>query len=143
MPKEFINSPELPNWGDSFSQVVVVHTGPTRTIYISGQVSVDADHNVVGHDLATQAELTFQNLAKALASAGASPEDVVRLGIYVKGYRSDQARIVRDAMRKIFTSDKLPASTWLGVQSLALDGLLIEVEATAVVFNQSAERTEA
>ena len=134
MSKEFLNSPELPNWSDSFSQVVVVHIGPIRTIYVSGQVSVDADLNVVGRDdLATQAERTFQNLAKALSSAGASPEDVVRLGIYVKGYRRDQAEIIHDALRKVFKSDKLPASTWLGVQSLALEDLLIEVEATAVV----------
>lgn len=133
MTKEFLNPPELPNWSDSFSQVIVIHTGPSRTIYISGQVAVDADHNVVGHNLATQAECTFRNLAKALAAAGATPEDVVRLGIYVKNYRPDQAETIRTAMRKVFTSDKLPTSTWLGVQSLALDSLLIEVEATAVV----------
>jgi enamine deaminase RidA (YjgF/YER057c/UK114 family) len=58
---------------------------------------------------------------------------VVRLGIYVRDYRRDQAGVVRDAMRRVFTGDRLPASTWLGVQALALDDLLIEVEATAVV----------
>jgi enamine deaminase RidA (YjgF/YER057c/UK114 family) len=134
MKKEFLNPPELPNWSDTFSQVVVVDGAPGRTIYVSGQVSVDANHNVVGRgDLATQAEWAFQNLAKALAQARATPEDVVRLGIYVKDYRSDQVETIRAAMRKVFTSDKLPASTWLGVQSLALEDLLIEVEATAVV----------
>jgi enamine deaminase RidA (YjgF/YER057c/UK114 family) len=134
VPKEFFNPPELPNWSNSFSQVVVVNFGLARIIYISGQVSVDANHNVIGKDdLAKQAEWTFQNLAKALSSARASPEDVVRMRIYVKGYRHDQAEIIRGAMRKVFTSDKLPASTWVGVESLALEDLLIEVEATAFV----------
>jgi len=134
MAKEFLNPPGLPNWSQSFSQVVVVHTGSTRTVYVSGQVSVDADNQVVGPgDLATQAARTFRNLATALASAGATPADVVRLGISIVGYKGEHAPVIRDAMREVFTGENLPASTWLGVQALALDDLLIEVEATAVV----------
>jgi enamine deaminase RidA (YjgF/YER057c/UK114 family) len=134
MPKEFLNPAGLPNWSESFSQVVIMRTGPTRTIHVSGQVAVDAENRVVGRgDLAAQADLAFRNLARALAAADAKPEDVVRLGIYVRDYRRDQAGVVRDAMRRVFTGDRLPASTWLGVQALALDDLLIEVEATAVV----------
>jgi enamine deaminase RidA (YjgF/YER057c/UK114 family) len=57
----------------------------------------------------------------------------IRLGIYIKGYQRDQAEVIRQAMRTVFTDSKLPASTWLGVESLALDDLLIKIEATAVV----------
>ena len=134
MIKEHLNPTDLPNWSESFSQIVVVRTGATRTIYVSGQVSVDAGNNVVGHgDLGRQAEVALQNLSKALAAAGATPADVVRLGIYVKDYKRDQAAVISAALRNTFVADQMPASTWLGVSSLALDEILIEIEATAVI----------
>jgi enamine deaminase RidA (YjgF/YER057c/UK114 family) len=134
MPKQFFNPSGLPKWEDSFSQVVVVHTGAVKTVYLSGQVAVDADNHLVGAgDLKTQAELAFENLERALAAAGASPLDVVKLSICLVDYKPDQVSIVRQAMRKLFQHDELPASTWLGVESLALDVLLIEVDAIAIV----------
>jgi enamine deaminase RidA (YjgF/YER057c/UK114 family) len=134
MIKQHLNPDDLPNWSESFSQVVVVRTGATRTIYVSGQVSVDAGNKVVGQgDLGRQTHVALANLSKALAAAGATPADVVRLGIYVKDYERDQARIISAALRNTFAADRMPASTWLGVSSLALDELLIEIEATAVI----------
>lgn len=133
MIKEHLNPPDLPDWSESFSQVVVVQTGAIRTIYVSGQVSVDRDKNVIGlGDLGRQAEVTLQNLSKALAFAGATPADVVRLGIYVKELQPDHAAAISLALHKTFGAGKMPTSTWLGVSSLALDDLLIEIEATAV-----------
>ena len=132
--KEHLNPSDFPNWSESFSQVVVVRAGSTRTIYLSGQVSVDADNKVIGHgDLGRQTEVALDNLSKALGAAGATPADVVRLNIYVKDYRRDQAEVISAALRKRFVAGQMPASTWLGVASLALEDLLIEIEATAVV----------
>ncbi|MDQ6651560.1 MAG: RidA family protein [Acidobacteriota bacterium] len=132
--KEHLNPTDLPNWSESFSQVVVVRTGTTRTIYLSGQVSVDEGNSVVGHgDLGRQAQVALENLSKALAAAGATPADVVRLGIYVKDYEPDQAAVISTALRNTFVAERMPTSTWLGVSSLALDDFLIEIEATAVI----------
>lgn len=134
MPKDHLNPAGLPKWSESFSQIVVSHGPGGRTLYISGQVAADEDGQIIGRgDLAQQARKAFQNLSTALASAGAHPDDVVRLGIYVVGYDPSQAGVIREAMREIFRDPRLPASTWLGVESLALEGLLIEVEATAIV----------
>jgi enamine deaminase RidA (YjgF/YER057c/UK114 family) len=133
MTRDFLNPPELPNWSDSFSQVVVVPTGSTRTIYIAGQVAVDANQVVVGKDdLGRQVEKALENLAKALKAAAATPADVVRLGIYIKDYRPEQAATIAAALRGMFAVGRMPASTWLGVSTLALDGFLIEIEAVAV-----------
>jgi enamine deaminase RidA (YjgF/YER057c/UK114 family) len=133
MMKDHLNPADLPNWSESFSQVIVVETGGTRTIYISGQVSVDSSNHVVGiGDLSRQTEVALENLSKALAAGGATPRDVVRLGIYVKNYQPDQAAVIGAALRTMFLAGKMPTSTWLGVSSLALGDLLIEIEATAV-----------
>ena len=134
MEKHFINPPQLPKWEQSFSQVVTVRNDSIQTIYLSGQVSVDQNNNLIGeYDLAMQATQAFQNLQTALASADATTMDVVKITIYVKNYKSADAPVVSEAFRKAFPHENRPASTWLGVQSLALEGLLIEIDAIAVV----------
>ena len=134
MERNFINPPDLPKWAQAFSQVVTVSNAGLLTIYLSGQVSVDQDNNLVGgDDLSKQADQAFKNLELALASVGATTSDVVKLNIYVKNYRFEDAGKIGDALLKAFPHENLPASTWLGVQSLAVEGLLIEIDAIAVV----------
>ena len=138
MPKNrlFCNPPDLPDWSDTFSQVVIVESGNIRTIYISGQVAVDENKSVVGsEDLRAQAQQAFKNLRSALSAAGATTADVVKMNIYVVKYRPEQAKIITEAIKTVFTQQSLPASTWLGVESLALEELLIEVDAMAVVVS--------
>ena len=135
MAKEFINPQTLPNWAESFTQVITVSSaGPAKTVYVSGQVAVDQDQNLIGDgDLAAQAMQAFQNLELALAAGGATITDVVRMNIYVKDYKPENAATVSEALRRHFPHHQLPTSTWLGVQALAKEGFLIEVDAVAIV----------
>jgi enamine deaminase RidA (YjgF/YER057c/UK114 family) len=50
----------------------------------------------------------------------------------VKHYQASDAAVVGAAFRRVFPHTHLPVSTWLGVESLAEDGFLIEVDAVAV-----------
>jgi enamine deaminase RidA (YjgF/YER057c/UK114 family) len=134
MSREFLNPPDLPNWQQAFSQVVIVKSSAARTIYVAGQVSVDKEKNLIGEDdLKVQAEQTFRNLEIALAAARATTADVVKVNIYVKNYKPADATIISEALRRAFPHLHLPASTWLGVETLAEEGFLIEVDAIAVV----------
>ena len=135
MAKEFINPQALPNWEQTFTQVISVSPVVTaKTVYISGQVAVDKDQNLIGDgDLAAQAMQAFRNLKTALAAGGATTADVVRMNIYVKDYKPENAAPVSEALRRYFPHKHLPTSTWLGVQALAKDGFLIEVDAVAIV----------
>jgi enamine deaminase RidA (YjgF/YER057c/UK114 family) len=134
MEKEFLNPSDLPNWSQAFSQVVIVKGGAARTVYVAGQVSVDESRKLIGEgDLGAQSEQAFRNLTRALAAAGATTADVVKVCIYVKHYRPEDAAVVGDAFRVAFPHERLPVSTWLGVESLAQKGFLIEVDAVAVV----------
>jgi enamine deaminase RidA (YjgF/YER057c/UK114 family) len=82
MDKEFLNPHDLPDWRPAFSQVVIVKAGGVRTIYVAGQVSVNAERRLVGSgDLKSQAEQAFGNLTRALAAAGSSTADVVKINI--------------------------------------------------------------
>ena len=135
MTKEFINPQSLPNWAQSFTQVITVSAVvPPKIIYISGQVAVDEDQNLIGDgDLAAQAMQAFRNLESALLAGGATTADVVKINIYVKDYKPENAAPVSEALRRYFPHQLMPTSTWLGVQALAKEGFLIEVDAVAIV----------
>ena len=130
MTLELINPDGLPV-PESYTHVVVA-TG-TKTVYVAGQVAEDADGNLVAPgDLAGQARQAFANLGLVLAAAGARPDQVARITIYVVGHRPELMAEVRPARIALF-GDHLPADTYLGVETLAEAGRLIEVEAIAVL----------
>jgi enamine deaminase RidA (YjgF/YER057c/UK114 family) len=84
-------------------------------------------------DLRAQTEKALDNLVAALAAAGAKPADVVKVNTYVVNYRPADYPIIREARARIFEGQNPPASTMIGVQALAVEDLLIEIEAIAVV----------
>jgi reactive intermediate/imine deaminase len=109
----------------------VVSARPGRTIYIAGQVAVDAKGQVVGKgDLGAQARQVFANLETALKAAGATFNDVVKTNYYLLD--ASQAQAVRDVRSKYFTKE-LPASTLVQVSRLANPDFLLEIEVIAVV----------
>ncbi|HYM49981.1 MAG TPA: RidA family protein [Candidatus Limnocylindrales bacterium] len=114
-----------------YSQVVAA--AGAITLYISGQVSVDAQGKLVAaDDLPGQARQVYENLRLALEAAGATPADVTKITTYVVGYRTEYLAALTEARITVLGSD-LPASTLIGVQTLAQPGFLVEVEATAVI----------
>jgi len=134
MEKKFIHPEELANFPKRFTQVVTVKSGDAKTVYISGQVAIDREGRIVGQgDLEAQAAQVFENLSFALKSAGAKPEDVVKLNIYVVNMKPEDGKTVGLARKKWFNQENLPASTMVGVVSLATSDFLLEVEAIAVV----------
>ena len=131
MKKQFINPPEI-HKPRGYSHAVVVEGG--RAIYISGQVAVDREGNLVGRgDLGVQAAKASENLLAALKAAGAAAADIVKMNTYVVNYKPEDYRIIRDVRARIFAGIEPPASTLIGVAALAVEGLLIEMEAVAAV----------
>jgi len=113
-----------------FAQAVNVPAG--RLIFVSGQVAWDATEQLVATDLPGQATSAMANVARALAAAGAELGHVTALRIYIVGDPPDTSG-VSDALRAAFPAREGPAATWIRVGGLEGDGLLIEIEATAVV----------
>ncbi|MGH8952757.1 MAG: RidA family protein [Acidimicrobiia bacterium] len=115
-----------------YSQIVEVSGG--TTVYIAGQVAWDTDGEVVGvGDFEAQARQVFANLVEALAAAGATPSDLVKIGIYVVDHTPEKLGVIRRVRDELLGGDPPPTSTLIGVQTLALPDLLIEVDAIAVV----------
>ncbi len=133
MPKQHLNPETLfPSLPIGFSQVVVAEGG--KTVYLSGQTAWDANKQIVGgNDLGAQTRQALRNVQLGLAAAGGTVADVVSLRLYVVNPQPGDMNAVGEALREFFSDDSPPASTWLGVASLALPEFLIEIEAVAVI----------
>ena len=114
-----------------FSQIVV--SQGRRQVHISGQVAWDANGDLVGgDDLHAQTFEAFRNLEKAIRAAGGTLKDIVSLRIYIVERVMAQSAPVSEALQAFFPDDP-PASTWIGVRTLAREAFLIEIEALAVL----------
>lgn len=131
MDRKFINPEGLLKPG-AYTPAIRVSGG--ATVYVSGQVSQDAQGNVIGKDdLLAQTEQVYQNLGIALAAAGASFADVVKLNVYVVGYKPEHRALLQSVREKYVSRENPPASTLIGVQALARAEFLVEIEAVATV----------
>jgi enamine deaminase RidA (YjgF/YER057c/UK114 family) len=111
---------------------VVVATG-RKTVFVSGQVALDTDGNLVGEgDVIAQARQAFRNVATALDAAGATVADVAKITWYVVNYSDALFPALMDARSEVF-GDHAPAGTLVGVQALGSPAYLTEVEAIAVL----------
>ena len=112
---------------------VVEATGPNRLIFIAGQLGLDIDNKLVGGpgDFRAQAFKAFENLKFALAGAGATFKDVVKLNNYLVDM--SHIGIFREVRDEFINTAAPPASTTVAISQLARPGALFEVEAIAVL----------
>ena len=79
---QFQNPDELSK-PSGYSHVASTDVG-TRTIYVAGQLPLDRNGKLVGHnDFRQQTVQVFENVRTALAAAGAEFRDVVKLTTYL------------------------------------------------------------
>ena len=108
--------------------VRTVKNGPF--VFISGTTSLDSKGRVQGKDAAEQTTVTMRKVEAALKSAGAKLKDLVRLTIFVTDIR-DMGPISK-ALDKALKGSAVSA-TIVGVSALAVPGLQVEIEATAMI----------
>lgn len=133
MSKEYINPTTLfASKKFGFSQIVATQGG--RTIYLSGQAAFDVKENVIGTNHKEQMQQCLKNIKAGMEAVGGSLKDVVSLRIYVVDYNRDsESDLVLEGLKEFFDRDRLPTATLVGVYTLAVKDLLIEIEATAVL----------
>jgi enamine deaminase RidA (YjgF/YER057c/UK114 family) len=113
---------------------VSVSTG-TRHVEIAGQIG----HHEGGlpDDLAGQVAQALRNTARGLAGAGATFADVTRLRFFVTGWTVDQMPAflagVEAVADEIGMPRPMPPASLIGVEILFEPGVLVEVEASALV----------
>jgi enamine deaminase RidA (YjgF/YER057c/UK114 family) len=134
MERRFINPLEL-SVPANYSHVAVASAG--RTVYVSGQIALDATGRVVGAgDLRAQAVQVYENLRAALDAAGAGFADVIKMTTYVVDLDPARTQVMRDVRSQFLPDGHKPASTMVGVTSLVRPELLVEVEVIAALADR-------
>lgn len=98
-------------------------------LFIAGQVGMN-ESGQIAPDIEAQIRQAFENIRRIVAASGGTMANVVRITGYLRDMKALElySRIVREVF-----GDKLPAATLIQVSSLALDPLLVEIDAIAAV----------
>jgi reactive intermediate/imine deaminase len=126
--KRFLN-PETLSAPSGYSHVV--ESTVTRIVYISGQVPLDGDGQLVGDgDFEAQTRQVFENLTRALEAADAAWSDVVKLNYFlIDVTQITSVRAIRD---EFVDTEHPPASTLVQVSGLFRPEVMVEIEAVAI-----------
>ena len=117
---------------NGYTHVAIVPPGATL-IYVAGQGGEDENGTLVD-DFAVQLKQAFANLRVALTAAGASPEHVVKLTTLVVDHNESKLQQLGVQVQAMW-GEQTPTQTLIPVPRLALDGMLFEVDAVAVIPN--------
>lgn len=106
-------------------------TGMTRQVICAGQTSVDGKGRPChAGDMRGQIGLALDNLESVLAEAGMGLGNVIRLVVYSTDMEESLKHFDSLGMRFGRAGYKPPMSL-IGVTGLAVEGLMVEIEATA------------
>jgi 2-iminobutanoate/2-iminopropanoate deaminase len=97
----FVNAPDAPQTSGRYSQAVEV-MGATRTLYVSGQIPLDAQGHVPAA-FADQAKLTWANIEAQLRAAGMDLGNIVKVTTFLgdRAYAEENSRIRREALGEL------------------------------------------
>lgn len=113
----------------AFSSAVKV-TGGT-TVYLAGMTPVDDQRRLVGPgDFDKQVEQVWENIRVTLERAGGRLSDLVTMTVFLTDMRYGDRFI---ELRRHKLERDFPASALIGIDHLAAPGMLIEIQATAVI----------
>lgn len=130
--KEVLNPPA---WKKPRGYSNLVRTTGGAMLFAAGQGASDSEGRLIGEgDICRQYEQILHNIQEVMAAGGAKMTDIVRLTIYctdrdaflAKGKECSQ-------IYKKYFGDYYPASTLVEIKRLFFDGMLLEIEATAVI----------
>ena len=124
MTRLAINPPELKDARSIGYNHAVIDGG---TFYMAGQVAMDEHSNVVGDDIETQADKTYENVGILLDAVGKTYADVAKVTTHIvdlsEHYYDGYKRVYQDTFEEPY-----PCHTVLGHEELAHEEYLVEVE---------------
>lgn len=129
MPATILNPPGLHDpLPFGYSHTVRVSQG--ELVFVAGQYGSDTNGHVVSPDFTEQARRALRNLGTALSAVGLDFGHVVRIGTYIVDHDEARLAALLELIRQTW-GERPPAQTLIGVASLALPGMLFEIDAVA------------
>ena len=112
---------------NGYSHTMIIN----NLVFIAGQGG-ETQQGDLPQDFQAQVVQAYQNLVAALEAAGTSPERVVKLTTYVVDHDQAKLSLMTRQLKAVF-GNHLPTQTLVPVPRLAIDGMLFEVDAIAVL----------
>lgn len=116
---------------NGYSHVAVIAPG-TRVAIIAGQGG-ETEDGALAPDFRLQVRQAMGNLVVALRAAGAGVGDIAKLTVLIVDHSEERLHIFGGEWARLLNGAPPPACTLIPVPRLALDGMLFEIEATAVL----------
>ncbi|OTG83978.1 RidA family protein [Acinetobacter sp. ANC 4648] len=101
-----------------------------RVLHISGQGG-ENQRGQLSLDFSEQTQQAFLNLKNALEAVDAALLDIAVLRVLVVDHSSKKHQFLIQEMQQLWKDQDFPACTLIPVPCLAIQGMLIEIEATA------------
>ena len=129
MSKQIIKTDLAPAPVGPYNQAIAA-TG--RMLFVSGQIAIDpaTSQLVYGEDVAKQTEQVMANIAAILTEAGATFEDIVKTGVFLKDM--NDFATVNGVYARYFNEATAPARACVEVARLPKD-VLVEIDCIAVI----------
>lgn len=131
MTPTIVNPPHLHDPTPNGYSTAVITPATGRLAFISGQGGQDHTGGR-SPDFAAQVTQAYASLGAVLDALGATPAQVVKLTVFVVNHDMSKLGVLTENVTRMFGST-LPAQTLVPVPKLAVDGMLFEVEAVAVL----------
>ncbi|MBA6116654.1 RidA family protein [Pseudomonas sp. NC26] len=116
---------------NAYSHVAQVQAG-SRLLFIAGQGGEDATGRL-SPVFAEQARQALANVETALASRGARLDQVCKLTLLIVDHSEERLRQWVAEADRAWGGHMKPTCTLIPVPRLALDGMLVEIEAVAAI----------
>lgn len=125
-----INPENMPDAGAMGYTQVTTATG-SQMIFMSGQVAWSRNGDPIPEALKDQSAVAVENVRKGLEAAGAGPDNITAMRVYVVGLTEENSAQAAGPVMTFF-GGQAPCVTMIGVSSLASPDLKIEIEVMAV-----------
>jgi len=101
-------------------------------LFVSGQVGWNKNYEFTGTGtFKDQVEQSFINAMAAVKEGNSHVNGIVFIRFYVKDLDGEKRKIIGNQLSKYYPTDYKPATTLIGIQTLARADLLIEIEVIA------------
>lgn len=127
MSTQIIQTPDAPQAIGTYSQAVRVSGGDT--VYLSGQIGLDATTMQMVDGIEAQIQQVFLNLSAVAIASGGNLNNIVKLNIFLTDL--ENFALVNEIMASYFTQP-YPARAAVGVKALPR-GALVEMDAVMVL----------
>lgn len=114
-----------------FSHVATVPAG-SKLIFIAGQGGEENKEGKLSADFRTQLQHSLKNIQIALKTQGVTLSSVMKITTLIVDHDQEKLKILIEEMEKMWPDKKFPVNTLIPVPKLALDGMLVEIDAIAV-----------